>query len=593
MNYRRMFVMPMIIIMVSILYLSDTVIATAASELSIVVPELDAAEEAETGASVSENNVVPAAHQDFVSTGEEFMAWMESHKNTGGSVRLTNHVSLDQSYVFIPTVLQPTDQLIVDTAGYTVTVTGEVELWSNGLLTFIGNANAQGMLHVAAGGMLDMHGVNVEAGHNEAVEPTESASGYALWQEEGAGLALDNCRVSGNIHYAQTLFVMYDNYVYAIAEKGQTAADVLPVQINCEVNYQGAVSDRQMPVEWNLEGTQMLQEERLRFVVQGSFVNGASSVPPVCTMVYNDYPLTFTEVKASAGNGFYSFKGSYTRPKEYVPMTIITEYSFDGNNWLVDEEHMVSDIDEPANFIIGFSEEESSGLPHSYVYIRLRGEHGGICYFSNVLCYAADSLAMKEEIGGGRGGGTSVVNPSDTPEREPADTASEQTETNSTGSVCGNTGGDDTDSHDTVGGGMDDHDANSHNDVANHDHPADTDAIDAKPSERTQSDTKPSQTGSSEQEAKQRSVEHSGIQTQSGIDKSADGTETTRSEQTLVAAQKESQEHTEPLHRASVSFGSVALGFVIVSILAGAAGVGIHAGIFHRAFYAVRKVWFK
>lgn len=643
MSYRRTFVLPIIFIMVFLLYLSDAAVAMAVS-----TPEAGVQSEQEAPDSVSDNHAVPMPgtdtpppgtdipsvsgtdtppppetdtppiletdassvpdsgtsssvteadaiprtapvtepQPDYVSTGEELMAWMEMHKNIGGSVRLSNHVTMDKAYVFVPTHSQPMEHLIVDTAGYTITVTDEVELWSAGQLTFIGKAGEYGILHVSAGGMLCMQGVNVEDGQTEEEQQSETTSRYILWQEEGAGLALGNCCMSGEVHYAQTPFVMYENSVHTIVEEGQTVVDVLPSQIDCDVIEQGRISVRQMPVSWNLEGTQKQQEERLRFTVQGSYIGAASANKLVCTIIYNDYPLTFTDVSASAGNGVYSFKGSYTRPDEYIPMTIATEYSFDGDNWFVDEERTVSDVNEPANFFIGVQDKTRSAGTHAHVYIRLRGEHNGICYLSNVLRYDTDDLAKTEEIGGGRGGGISVVNPPDAPEKQPVSVTSKPSVINTEGNTSANAGDDSVQTSSDVKEAMTDSSIHAQADAkasaadSSVQAPSDGETSAADPSVQAPSDGKTSAAGSFDAvapelpEAGQTVTEPADIQPEKNAD--------------------DSPESTEPSsHVIRMSFGNVTLVFVAISFCAGAAVFGIHAGIFRRAFSAFRRVLFK
>ncbi len=90
-------------------------------------------------------------------------------------------------------------------------------------------------------------------------------------------------------------------------EKGQRAEDVLPKEIKCTVNRQGRnIYGEPMAVHWNLKGTESSRDLRQRFQVPGVFTNGASQETPVCTVAYNDYPLTFMNVTASESRGFYT-----------------------------------------------------------------------------------------------------------------------------------------------------------------------------------------------------------------------------------------------------------------------------------------------
>ena len=351
--------------------------------------------------------------EDTVSTGPELMEWLDSHKNTGGTVRLLDHIVLDQDYSFFPNGSNM-PAVYVDTDRYTITVTAEVELSSDSQLTFSGEPEGKGIFCVAKKGMLSILGIAVESQQ------------CALWQEEGGGLVVSSCHVSGDVHYADTPYVMYwKEDLCAVVEKGQTVNEVLPSQISCTVNCQGRLCyGEPIPVLWNLEGSEKQQEERLRFQAQGFFQQAVSLEPVRCTVVYNDYPMTFEEVHASVYGNCYMFKGYYTKPEEESPYTLKSEYSYDAENWLVSDEMTVDNT--YAGFVIVVDDVQSDRAAHPYIYIRLQYNNNGTRYFSNVLCYAADNLDVVEDIGGSRGGGTSITNPPDEPQEEIVDPPSEE-----------------------------------------------------------------------------------------------------------------------------------------------------------------------
>ena len=416
---------------VLLFYRVDAVVAMAAEQNIELATEPDGEQSIESAAgSETEQNIEPAAEPepepiiesvaasttesapDFVSTGSALIEWLESHKNTGGTVKLADHVVLDGYYCFCPDGMNR-PSVFIDTDKYTITVAGEIELMSDNHLTLSGQPDGRSIFYVAEKGMLSMLGVAVESGQ------------CALWQEEGAGLVIDDCHISGSVHYADTPFVMDQNSVCVVVEKGQTVNDVLPAQISCTVNRQGQVSHNELvSLAWNLEGCEKQQEERLRFQLQGSFLHAASAGPVLCTVVYNDYPLTFTDVKAWVSGSMYLFRGGYTKPEGSLPITVMSEYSFDGENWFMYEET----TDTYAGFFIAFNSEQYDKAANSNIYIRLRWNDNGTGYFSNVLCYAADSLEHVEDIGGSRGGGTSITNPPDQPQKSTDDTSSKDGE---------------------------------------------------------------------------------------------------------------------------------------------------------------------
>ncbi len=138
------------------------------------IPENDAEQVPEESIeSATESEPVP----DSVSNGTDLIRWLESHKNTGGTVKLADHVILDGDYSFCPSGMNM-PPVVVDTDQYTITITGEIEFLSDHHLTFSGQPDGKGIFCVAEKGMLSMQGIAVESGQG------------ALWQEEGAGLVI-------------------------------------------------------------------------------------------------------------------------------------------------------------------------------------------------------------------------------------------------------------------------------------------------------------------------------------------------------------------------------------------------------------------
>lgn len=371
---------------------------TEEASVSEVEPETEEAFVSEVEPVMEEAPAPEVEPEQSVSTGSELTAWLEVHKNTGGTVKLSDNVVLDEDYSFCPNGANM-PAVLVDTDKYTITVAGEIELLSDNHLIFSGQPEGKGIFNVAPQGMLSMEGITVE-----------SEKG-ALWQEEGAGLVVSNCSVSGNIHYADKPFVTYyKNSICAVVEKGQTVNDVLPLQISCTVNREGQLfSNESVSISWNTEGTEKQQEERRRFEIQGSFINATSAEMVFCTVVYNDYPLTFTDVQASANGFSYTFQGGFTAPAESLPFTVMSEYSFDGENWILFDTQTASNID--AWFFIACKHEQRDSAAQSDIYIRLQWDNNGIKYFSNVLRYSTENLDVAEDIGGSRGGGVSIVKP--------------------------------------------------------------------------------------------------------------------------------------------------------------------------------------
>lgn len=352
---------------------------------------------------------------DSVSTGAELVEWMESHKNTGGKVKLLDNVVLDGVYDYYsnPNMNKQTF-IFIDTNNFTITVTGQIELRSNYHLIFQGQAeNRKDIIRVAKGGFLSLSGITIESNQPEKV--------YALWQEEDSGLVLEDCRISGKVHYANTSFVVDYEPVCVIVDEDQIAEDVLPAEIKCSVNSQGEMyANKQVQVSWDLSGTEKEQENRMRFLAEGSFSDAAFSAPPVCTVVYNDYSLTFMEVNGFMNGQVYYFKGSYMKAEDHLPMTVTYEYSFDGNEWIADDVSTTSNLVD--GFFISFPIEQWDTAKYPYLYLRLIGNYNKTKYYSNILRCAAGNLQIAEDQGGNRGGGTSIMKPPKEPQKDPDNT---------------------------------------------------------------------------------------------------------------------------------------------------------------------------
>lgn len=403
MRNRKIYLWLLYFIMVFSLYLTDVSVAMAAPDAEVVEK------------TVSQNTVSEDTEYDTVSTADEFTKWLDSHRNNGGRVRLTNDIVLREFYFFSPAAADRPD-IFVDTDSYTITAAGKITFLSDGHLIFQGKAGNRGILRAAKGSLLTLDGVIVE-------DNAQISDSYAVWQEEGAGIVVGKTyvesRITGDIHYADIPFVTQTDSICVVVEKGQSVDGLLPDRIKCRVNRQGRIEDNvQIPVSWDFTGTERQQEKRLRFQIRGTSSEAVFDVPPVCTVVYNDYPLTFTTVNAFIQANAYYFQGGYTKPEKELPIAVAAEYSFDGDNWITGNEENVSDIN--TGFSIYFPCDQWDSDKYPSVYIRLRGDKDGKEFLSNVLRYEANNMGEAEDIGGS----VSIVNPPDKPSEDSSEVSS-------------------------------------------------------------------------------------------------------------------------------------------------------------------------
>ncbi len=354
------------------------------------------------------------AAADTVSTGEELMEWLSGHKDTGGTVKLADDISISDFYYARN---MRAEAVTVDTGEFTIAVNGYVYLQATSPLKIRGVGGEQGLLHTSGtGSMLHLNGLDLEA-----------EDGYAVFQEEGTGFILDtlkNTSVAGTVHYAKQPFVWEWEPALAVVKPGETLDDkMLPASISACINHNGTniYPYEEVPVTWDLSGHGEDQKQRRRFTVTGEFESMASQTAPVCTVVYDDFPLTFLEVNAVKMEGTYGdtyrLRGRFSKPGERLPITVAQEYSFDGKNWTLYQEETVTTLN--SDFYITLFVGAEDLERYSELFIRLSWNDDGTMYYSNVLGFAMDSLEVNEEPGGNRGGGTDIVDPPDPPEPDP------------------------------------------------------------------------------------------------------------------------------------------------------------------------------
>lgn len=375
------------------------ILITAAVFTALSLPVFSIGEESLPTEEISENMEETAA------TADELIQWLNLHKDNRGSLKLSANIELgDFSYI-----RYSEEPIQIDTGEFTIIAAGNVELLCTGL-TLRGQGGENGVLRSAQGGRLSLSQLTVEA-----------ENGYPVYQEEGSGLVDDECTINGESYYAKTPFVWDWEPGIAIVSPGEKAHEVLPGSALGRVNRQGDITREEVSVNWDLVGMEDYEEARLRFDVSGSNPGYAGPGKPLCTVVYDDFPLTFTKISAQEQSWFYRVYGGFTKPEDGLPITVQQQYSFDGESWVL---FCTTDIEGAYDgFSYEFARDEEE--PHYWdtsvnpqIYIRLMWESEDSAYYSNVLRLSAENFGQVEDIGGNRGGGTQlpgISEPSDPP----------------------------------------------------------------------------------------------------------------------------------------------------------------------------------
>lgn len=365
--------------------------ATASNALNINAVQADI-----DGVELLDDRILPDTA--FDETG--LLAWLEEHGSLGGTLLLSSDVTLSGD-LNLERYFGPS--IVIDTQEYTITVAGNAVILDNNL-TITGQGGDSGVIRVAEGASLCLDYMIVEA-----------SDGFAVWQEEGSGFLKGDSVIRGSMHCAETAFIWNWDRITAIVEPGQAAADAMPAAVTAKVNENGGRMQRmEVPIAaWDLTGHEEAEERRLRFTAQGEWADGYTVFSqPVCTVVYNDHPLTFTEVETGQNSKGYEVKGNFTKP-EILPVTIMAQYSFDGEDW---QDYTQINVQSYTGFFIWVGRGECSS---DYLYIRLYWKDGEADRYSNVLRFSLEDFDSAEDIGGNRGGGTSITPPTDKPEPSP------------------------------------------------------------------------------------------------------------------------------------------------------------------------------
>ena len=260
------------------------------------------------GGGVPEDGVGGApAEEDTVSDWGELRAWLLDNRLVGGTVRLTNDITMDGMFGYLANLGPNTGKLrpvTVDCGEHTIYVQGVLELDCineslTHLLTFTDDGAEEGLLRVLPGGTLNAYYITLDAGSEASV---------ALSQEEGGVLNTDPARLAltGTIAYGErpTIFCEVPPlFVPALAVPDGEAPDLaaLPATVEVQVKFQGVTETQEVAVLWDTAPAAEAFAQRRRVTLQGRFtgevtVDGetfaaedcAAAVTPECVVAFRE-----------------------------------------------------------------------------------------------------------------------------------------------------------------------------------------------------------------------------------------------------------------------------------------------------------------
>lgn len=339
-------------------------------------------------------------------TFEEFMMHMEQLKTTGGTICLTQDITLPEDQAYTYNNGRYRKEIVVETNGHTIFVDGYLELWP--YLTIRGNGGVQEIFRVRPGGELRMTSICIDAGENGTAVIQEAGSFLLYGSEENMGLPPFSC--IGNIVESDKItaaaYSWYDFStipIVRIPEGSEFTADLLPQTVKANVNRDHGDYEEDIAVVWDKT---TFPSESLRTLVSGSFTDEYAQYEdykPVCLVVWesSEYPY-FLNVYLES---IQSYDSVFMHGCTSSEGTVYIQASDDGENW---NEITGTEGYEPIPALAGdnvdwmLSYGQSDAVPRYYRLMQMNKD--GTVYYSDIIELTGDYIFTGSDIEGGRGG---------------------------------------------------------------------------------------------------------------------------------------------------------------------------------------------
>ncbi|MEY8438771.1 hypothetical protein [Anaerotruncus colihominis] len=342
---------------------------------------------------------------------EELQDWISRCSSIGGTVRLGCDLTVekDTRWQYIGWAGQPV--ITIDAGPYSIRIQGIMEVHQS--LAFVGEGGEKGVLHIERGGLLECH------------SSVTAINGFAVYQEEGAVLVLDETVPEETVHFAKrpvvwpandllNFYPNVDQPVVTLPYEGPFDPTVLPDTFPSCV-YQNGKTDyelHEIPVEWNLSEYQDELRERKRFLLEGRFTEDFESYgdqPRLLITFLRQDAAVFLQCAVQERHSATIFDAGYLLDDPHAEHWL--ESSYDGEVWeAVDkdlleywcDENTVGQVDVMAIYT-------GADLPN-YFSVAVVGQDGKTRY-SDTVEVTEQNQVTGSDIGGGRNGETSPFPP--------------------------------------------------------------------------------------------------------------------------------------------------------------------------------------
>lgn len=269
------------------------------------------------------------------STFDEFISAATQLQSTGGTVVLTDDITLPAGESYIYNNGRYRKEVIVETNGHTIYVEGYLSLWP--FLTIKGDGSQKELLHISPGGELRIVSICIDAGETGTAIIQEEGSFLMYGSETDLGLPEFSC--IGKIITPRTITAAACwNYnseklpVVRVPEGSDFFAEILPDTVLSIVNRDHQEYEEDVPVVWD-EAT--FPTEHKRTLVQGKFADGYSQYGdnmPMCLVVWeSETSPYFLNVYLKSATQWYDMIFMYGESTQ--PGTIYIQSSDDGEKW--------------------------------------------------------------------------------------------------------------------------------------------------------------------------------------------------------------------------------------------------------------------
>lgn len=348
-----------------------------------------------------------------VSSFDEFSASLAEIQSTGGTVVLTQDISVPAGESYVYNNARYRKEVVIETCGHTIYVQGYLELWP--FLTICGDGRDKELLHVESGGELCLVSISIDAGEEGVAMIQEEGSFLTYASEEDMGLPTFSC--TGQILSAQTITAAaYWRYnceklpIVRLPDGEDFTADMLPDRVLSLVNRDHQELEEEVRVIWD-DTTFPASHERT--IVQGNFTDEYAQYQdymPQCLVVWeSDIDPFFLNVYLKSATQWYDMVYMYGESPQAG--TVYIEGSDDGETWMDitgTEGYAPVEAEENSDFLWILSYDLSDPTKHRPQYYRLlQVLDDGTQICSDALELSDSLIFTAADTEGGRGGETS------------------------------------------------------------------------------------------------------------------------------------------------------------------------------------------